>query len=142
MLDDEQRQGFPYTAAAVGDGSWDKRSGEVSRATLLHDGTVLGGRIENPFWAGSTLTNYDGELLHSVDTLAKLRNSRLLYIFDSTSPVVAAEAFRRANTAVRSRVQCSRWLGWHTTFEQQQDVIVYWWSGGAGRTEDTCQRLR
>ena len=32
LLDAEQQQGFPFTAAAVGDGSWDKRTGRVAAA--------------------------------------------------------------------------------------------------------------
>jgi hypothetical protein len=35
LLDDEQRQGFVYTAAVAGDGSWDPRKRRVSRAALL-----------------------------------------------------------------------------------------------------------
>jgi hypothetical protein len=45
MLADEQFQGFAYTAAVVGDGSWDPRAQRIARAALLHDGTRLGGAL-------------------------------------------------------------------------------------------------
>ena len=45
MLADEQLQGFAYTAAVVGDGSWDPRAQRIARAALLHDGTRLGGAL-------------------------------------------------------------------------------------------------
>ena len=52
----------------------------------------------------------------------------LLYIYDSTSPVLAAEHFRRSATSARATFQCDDWLGSAMAFEQQQQVVVYWWS--------------
>jgi len=46
MLADEQRQGFAYTAAVVGDGSWDPRRKRLSRAALMHTGACLGGALD------------------------------------------------------------------------------------------------
>ena len=91
LLRDEQLQGFPYTHAAVGDGSWDKRRRRVTRAALLHTGTVVGGAVNTRDVPGGVRTNYDGELAHKLDVLNLLTNARLLYVFDSTSPIDANE---------------------------------------------------
>jgi hypothetical protein len=128
LLELEQRQGFVFTAAAVGDGSWQPRDHTVSRAALLHDGTVVGGALEVDDLVGGSRHNYDGEAVHRIDVLATLTHSRLLYIFDSTSPVCAGEHFRRATTATRAKMECDEWLGSTMGFEQRQDAIVYWWS--------------
>ena len=47
LLAVEQLQGYPFSVAAVGDGSWDSKLHDagVTRASLLHDGSVLGGLI-------------------------------------------------------------------------------------------------
>ena len=89
MLADEQLQGFAYTAAVVGDGSWDPRAQRVARAALLHDGTRLGGALATDDIIGGSRDNYDAELAHRVDALAVLAGKRVLYIFDSTSPILA-----------------------------------------------------
>jgi hypothetical protein len=128
LLAVEQRQGFTFTAAAVGDGSWQPRDGSVSRAALMHDGTVTGGAIATDDVVGGARNNYDGETAHRVDVLAQLHGSRLLYIFDSTSPVQAGEHFRRATTATRAKMECGEWLASTVGFEQRQHAIVYWWS--------------
>ena len=59
--------------------------------------------------------------------LSSLRHSRLLYLFDSTSPVAAGERFRRIPTSARARMECDEWLGSTMAFEQEQEVLVYWW---------------
>ena len=128
LLDVERQQGFPFTAAAVGDGSWQPRDGTVSRAALLHSGIVVGGALATDDLVGGTRNNYDGEMVHRIDVLATLHRSRLLYIFDSTSPVAAGERFRRVTTATRAKMECDKWLGSTMGFEQRQEVIVYWWS--------------
>jgi hypothetical protein len=68
MLADEQLQGFAYTAAVVGDGSWDPRAQRIARAALLHDGTRLGGALATDDLIGGSRDNYDAELAHRVDT--------------------------------------------------------------------------
>jgi hypothetical protein len=78
-----------YTAAVAGDGSWDPRKRSVSRAALLHDGTRLGGALATDDLIGGARDNYDAELAHRVDALAVLAGKRVLYIFDSTSPILA-----------------------------------------------------
>ena len=128
LLDVEQRQGYPFTDAAVGDGSWQPRDGTVSRAALLHSGTVVGGALATDDLVGGSRNNYDGEMTHRIDVLSTLASSRLLYIFDSTSPVEAGEHFRRATTSARAKMECDEWLGSTMGFEQRQEVIVYWWS--------------
>jgi hypothetical protein len=105
-----------------------KHDGTVSRAALLHNGTVVGGALATDDLVGGTRNNYDGEMTHRIDVLATLTGSRLLYIFDSTSPVGAGEHFRRATTSTRAKMECDEWLGSTMGFEQRQDVIVYWWS--------------
>jgi hypothetical protein len=99
LLADEQRQGFVYTAAVAGDGSWDPRKHLVARAALLHNGTRLGGALATDDLIGGARDNYDAELAHRVDALAVLAGKRVLYIFDSTSPILAGEHFRE-HTAV------------------------------------------
>jgi hypothetical protein len=128
LLADEQRQGFVYTAAVAGDGSWDPRKRRVSRAALLHDGTRLGGALATDDLIGGARDNYDAELAHRVDALAALAGKRVLYIFDSTSPILAGEHFRRSTLSVRSRALCDDWQGWAMAHEQRLDAITYWWS--------------
>ena len=128
LLLQEQEQGFTFTAAAVGDGSWHSGQNLLSRAALLHDGTELGGALATQDQPGGSRSNYDGELGHQVDVLAHLPpRSRLLYLFDSTSPVLAGEAFRESNTAQRARMQCDDWLGWRMEHENRHVAVVYWW---------------
>ena len=128
LLADEQRQGFAYTAAVAGDGSWDPRKRRVSRAALLHDGTRLGGALATDDLIGGSRDNYDAELAHRVDALAVLEGKRVLYIFDSTSPILAGEHFRRSTLSVRSRALCDDWQGWAMAHEQRLESITYWWS--------------
>ena len=128
MLEDEQRQGFAYTAAVAGDGSWDPRSKRISRAALLHDGTRLGGALANDDLVGGIRDNYDAELAHRVDALAILDGRRVLYIFDSTSPILAGEHFRRLSLPARSRMLCNDWLAWAMAHEQRLETVTYWWS--------------
>ena len=128
MLDDEQQQGFAYTAAVAGDGSWDPRSKRVSRAALLHDGRRLGGALATDDLVGGTRDNYDAELAHRVDALAVLEGRRVLYVFDSTSPILAGEHFRRLSLPARSRMLCNDWLAWAMAHEQRLESITYWWS--------------
>ena len=128
LLEVEQRQGFPFTAAAVGDGSWDKSTGRVARAALLHDGTVLGGRIGEPGAPGGPRDNYDGELAHLIDLLHHLAPAqRVLIIFDSTSPVTASERFRRATKAARGRMTCDDWHATYEQLEQRHAYLHYFW---------------
>ena len=128
MLEDEQRQGFAYTAAVAGDGSWDPRGKRISRAALLHDGTRLGGALASDDLIGGTRDNYDAELAHRVDALAVLAGQRVFYIFDSTSPILAGEHFRRLSLPARSRMLCNDWLAWAMAHEQRLETITYWWS--------------
>ena len=67
-------------------------------------------------------------MAHRLDVLSSLSRARLFYIFDSTSPVTASERFRRVATSARARMELDEWLGSGMAFEQQQDVLVYWWS--------------
>ena len=130
LLRDEVLQGYAYTAAAVGDGSWDKRSRRVSRGALLHDGTVLGGALECEDVVGGDRNNYDGELAHRLDVLHALsrrEDVRLLYLYDSTSPIIAGEHFRRSTTSARARFECDDWQGSAMAFEQLLDSVTYWW---------------
>ena len=127
ILRAEGAQGFPFTAAAVGDGSWHKQRCLVSRAALLHDGTILGGAVDMAGPIGGDRNNYDGELAHRVDVLAHLQGGRLFYAYDSTSPVTAAEHFRRSTTGARARAECDDWQGSAMAFEHNQEVLVYWW---------------
>ena len=124
----EQSQGFTFTAAAVGDGSWHPQKDQVSRAALLHDGTVLGGALSTTDIVGGNRNNFDGELAHRVDVLHHLHGARLFYVFDSTSPVLAGLSFRYSTTSKRARAQCDDWQGSAMAFEQRQEAIVYWWS--------------
>ena len=130
QLAEEQAHGLPFTAAAVGDGSWDPSLAEcaVTRAALLHDGTIVGGAIDHLEVVGGDRTNYDGELAHKLDVLAVLPvHTRLFYIFDSTSPMEAGEHFRRSTTTARARAECDDWQGTAMELEQRLDVIAYWW---------------
>ena len=130
LLRDEVLQGYAYTAAAVGDGSWDKRSRHVSRGALLHDGTVLGGALECEEVVGGDRNNYDGELAHRLDVLHALsrrKDVRLLYLYDSTSPIIAGEHFRRSTTSARALFECDDWQGSAMAFEQLLDSVTYWW---------------
>jgi hypothetical protein len=63
-----------------------------------------------------------------VDALAVLAGKRVLYIFDSTSPILAGEHFRRSSLSVRSRALCDDWQGWAMAHEQRLESITYWWS--------------
>ena len=45
--------------------------------------------------------------------------SRLLYLYDSTSPVLAGDHFRRETMAGRARMQCDEWLGWPMALEDR-----------------------
>jgi hypothetical protein len=128
MLADEQSQGFAYTAAVVGDGSWDPRRRRLSRAALLHTGACLGGALAADDLVGGARDNYDAELAHRVDALAKLEGQRVFYIFDSTSPILAGEHFRRLSLPARSRMLCDDWLAWAMAFEQRLETLTYWWS--------------
>jgi hypothetical protein len=128
MLADEQSQGFAYTAAVVGDGSWDPRRKRLSRAALLHTGACLGGALAADDLVGGARDNYDAELAHRVDALAKLEGQRVFYIFDSTSPILAGEHFRRLSLPARSRMLCDDWLAWAMAFEQRLETLTYWWS--------------
>ena len=128
LLRVEQMQGYAFDAACVGDGSWDKQQRLVSRAALLDDGTVLGGPVDVDDVIAGDRNNYDGEMAHRIDVLAHVHEARLLYIFDSTSPVTAAERFRRSTLPVRASFQCDDWLGSGMAYEQRQQVVVYWWS--------------
>ena len=123
----EQQQGFPFSHAAVGDGSWSGGDDTVARSALLHDGTVLGGRMDDELVGGSR-NNYDGETAHRVDVLATLRGARLLYIFDSTSPVQACERFRRCTIAERTNFECDDMMSTTMELEQRQEVLVYAWA--------------
>ena len=127
LLRDEQLQGFPYTHAAVGDGSWDKRRRRVTRAALLQTGVVVGGAIDTRDVPGGARTNYDGELAHKLDVLNLLSGARLLYIFDSTSPIDAAARFRHCSTTARARAECDDWQGTAISLEEKQEALVYWW---------------
>ena len=128
MLADEQSQGFAYTAAVVGDGSWDPRAKRLSRAALLHTGTRLGGALDADDLIGGTRDNYDAELAHRVDAFARLEGQRVFYVFDSTSPILAGEHFRRLSLPARSRMLCDDWLAWAMAFEQRLETLTYWWS--------------
>ena len=128
MLADEQGQGFAYTAAVAGDGSWDPRAKRASRAALLHDGTRLGGALDTDDLIGGTRDNYDAELAHRVDALAVLSGRRVFYVFDSTSPILAGEHFRRLSLPARSRMLCDDWLAWAMAHEQRLETVTYWWS--------------
>ena len=55
--------------------------------------------------------NYDGELAARLDVLASRSNQRLMYIFDSTSPIEASERFCRSTTRERMRFRCDGELG-------------------------------
>jgi len=112
----------------VGDGSWDPRAQRIARAALLHDGTRLGGALATDDLIGGSRDNYDAELAHRVDALAVLAGKRVLYIFDSTSPILAGEHFRRSSLSVRSRALCDDWQGWAMAHEQRLESITYWWS--------------
>jgi hypothetical protein len=127
LLRDEQLQGFPYTHAAVGDGSWDRRGKRVTRAALLHNGDVVGGALDTSDVPGGTRTNYDGELAHKLDVLNRISGARLLYVFDSTSPIEAAARFRRCTTTERARAECDDWQGTAMSLEEAQQSLVYWW---------------
>ena len=134
MLEYEQSLTAPLTLAAVGDGSWDPRlrsadpgSASVSRAALLHDGTVLGGAIANDVGMIGHAHNYDGELAPRLDVLAHSSGQRLLYVFDSTSPVEASEHFRACSTRARMKFECDGELGTCLALENEQELIVYWW---------------
>jgi hypothetical protein len=59
---------------------------------------------------------------------AVLAGKRVLYIFDSTSPILAGEHFRRSSLSVRSRALCDDWQGWAMAHEQRLESITYWWS--------------
>ena len=57
-----------------------------------------------------------------------LEAQRVFYIFDSTSPILAGEHFRRLSLPARSRMLCDDWLAWVMAFEQRLETITYWWS--------------
>ena len=133
MLQFEQELGVPLTVAAVGDGSWDPRLGAdpsvptVSRASLLDDGRVLGGALEPPRNIAGISHNYDGELVARLDVLSVCIKQRLLYVFDSTSPIEASEHFRNCTTRARMRFECDGEMGTCLALENEQELIVYWW---------------
>ena len=120
----EQEQGFPFTVAAVGDGSWDPQTMHVSRSALLNDGRVLGGSIDVSDVVGGARNNYDGESAHRLDVLAIVPGERLFYIFDSTSPITASERFRRLSTSARSRCDCDDWLGTGLVLENDMQMVA------------------
>ena len=128
LLAVERKQRYVFTTAAVGDGTWDPRRNTVGRAALLHDGTVLGGALSTEDVIGGRRNNYDGELVHSIDVLATLTHARVLYVFDSTSPVQAGERFRRVAIGARRNMECDEWIGSRMAFEQRQDAIYYYWA--------------
>ena len=76
---------------------------------------------------GGSRDYYDAELAHRVDALAVLAGKRVLYIFDSTSPILAGENFRRSSLSVRFRALCDDWQGWAMAHKQRLESITYWW---------------
>ena len=79
---------------------------------------------------GGDRNNYDGDLPHRLDVLHALsrrKDVRLLYLYDSTSPIIAGEHFRRSTTSARALFECDDWQGSAMAFEQLLDSVTYWW---------------
>ena len=98
------------------------------RRPRLASRTRLGGALATDDLIGGARDNYDAELAHRVGALAVLAGKRVLYIFDSTSPILAGKHFRRSTLSVRSRALCDDWQGWAMAHEQRLESITYWWS--------------
>ena len=101
---------------------------------------MLGGGIECDGVVGGKRTNYDGELAHKLDIMSALPGARLFYIFDSASPIMAGERFRRLSTSARSQCECDDWQGSAMTFEQGMGMVAYWWSIRISPIAGTFQR--
>ena len=132
LLNEEQTQGYPFTAAAVGDGSWSKQFGVVARSVLTDTGAVLGGSMDVSAYAAGHYSNYDSEAAHRLDFLASVHGSDVFYIFDSTSPVEAGERFRRSSLRTRQRAECDEMQASLLSFEDRQRTLAYWWSHSHG----------
>ena len=129
MLVAEQAQGFPFTVAAAGDGSWDPRDGgEWSRGTLLNDGSVIGGPLDSSYRPGGKWSSFDSESAHRVDTLRELHREDVLFCFDSTSPVAATAKFRQVSMRARSKYELDQWAGTLIQDEDDQRSVMYWWN--------------
>ena len=127
LLVDEQWRGIPYTAAAVGDGSWEKQTSLVARATLTHAGEVLGGTVDQRQYPGGHYSNYDAEAAHRVDYMASVTGEHVFYAFDSTSPVSHGEKFRRSHLRARRRAEADEWFSSLLVYEDRQRSVTYWW---------------
>ena len=91
---------------------------------------TVAGALECEDVVGGDRNNYDGELAHRLDVLHALsrrKDVRLLYLYDSTSPIIAGEHFRRSTTSARARFECDDWQGSAMAFEQLLDSVTYWW---------------
>ena len=145
MLHAEQLQGYPWTMAAAGDGTWkpEEEGGYgngLGRGSLLHDGRQLGGEMEGQNEAGvmqlygGRRHNFDTELAARIDVLDVASVSsefglheRLLYIYDSTSPMQASASFRRQHTRARMKKEGDDMLGSAMVLEDELEAATYWW---------------
>ena len=145
LLHAEQQQGYPWTMAAAGDGTWkpEEEGGYGSglgRGALLHDGRQLGGEMEGQNEPGvmqlygGRRHNFDTELAARLDVLdvASISSEfgvheRLLYIYDSTSPIQAGASFRQLHTRARMKKECDDMLGSAMALEDELSTATYWW---------------
>ena len=128
---------FLITHAATVDGTKVSKRGPngseytvVARAAVLHDGSVVGGRLvdcEDPY-LGEANTTYFAEKVASNEALQALPpGARAAVWLDSTSPVHAMRRFRRVPARRKAKLHAS---GVHAVTEelmQRLQVVVYHW---------------
>jgi hypothetical protein len=145
MLRAEQCQGYVWTLAAAGDGSWKPEEAGgygsgLGRGSLLHDGRRLGGEMASerepgPMQLyGGRRHNFDTELATRLDVLDEVATAaalgmreRLLYAFDATSPMEAAASFRARHTRARMQMECDEMQGAAMALEDEAAAVTNWW---------------
>ena len=121
------------TAVYSGDGARLRRGEEglsdderhvVARATIRHDGVVLGGRMREPEGAD----NYLAELAALLDAInSENIGGRIIVIFDASSPVLARMKLQRMSNRFAQNKYAGEWLSALSRLMHRQEVVVFLW---------------